>query len=110
MFGKFINKVKVLLGDRSLEKDYALLKAALEDTGSCIVCANNKELKYFESIIKSNDWTIEVMTFNQFINKEFVNTDIKSFYFSDVDKIFRGFVNPRKVKMMTVTRDDITCI
>ena len=110
MFGQLFDRMKVILGKSESNKTMELLNAASKDTGACIVCANSVEAKSLKSIIKENDWSIEVITFNQFVEKKFTGTDIKSFYFSDVDKIFRGITYPKKIKMMTVNTDNISCI
>ena len=110
MFGNLINNLKVLLGDKTSDKTYRLLEAASKDTGACVVCANSTDARYLKSVIKENNWSIEVMTFNQFVGKEFLNTDIKSFYFDDVDKMFRSVAYPKKLRMMSVTTDNITTI
>lgn len=110
MFENLFNIFKLVSGKRSTGKTYKLLEAASRDTGSCIVCANVADQRALKSIIKENDWTIEVITFAQFVKRDFLNTDIKSFYFDDVDKMFRGIAYPKKIRMMSFNSDNIKII
>ena len=107
MFVKLVNNFKMLLGDKTTDRTTKLLEAASRDTNACVVCANSTDARYLKSVIKENNWSIEVMTFNQFVDKQFLNTDIKSFYFNDVDKMFRGIAYPKKIKMMSANTDNI---
>ena len=104
---KLLDNLKMLIGVKSDTKTLKLLEAASSTPNSCVVCANSVDARHLVSIINEHNWDITVMTFNQFINKEFKSTNIKAFYFADVDKMFKGLVHPKKIKMLSFNTDNI---
>ena len=108
IFHNLMDKINILSGSDSYAKTFKFLAEASVDPNSCVVCSSAAEAKKLRSIISENEWNITVMTFAQFINKEFKSTDIKSFYFDDIDKCLKGIVHPKKIKTIKVNTDKVT--
>ena len=97
----------IISGPRLSGKTIAILQAANNDTNACIVCSSVQEQRRLINIAKEHNYDVEIITFKEFTDKKFIGSEIKSFYFDDIDKILRGVAYPRKIKMISIDSSNI---